>query len=71
MWLAIALVVAVAITLFAMTSPQQDAQATGYEDADIPKIGDSKEIPLLFGCRWMDSAGVSDSGDFRTTEIKS
>lgn len=49
---------------------QKDAKYKAIEESDVPTADAGKEIPVLFGRRWLKSPNVVWYGDIRIEPIK-
>lgn len=66
--------VGIAIALvasFALRPKPQTQPPAGLGDIKAPTASDGRELPVLFGCRYIRGPNVVWYSDFRTTAIKS
>lgn len=66
--------VGVALSLlatFVLRPKPQTQPPAGLNEVNVPTAEDGREIPVLFGCRWVRGPNVVWYGDLNTTPIKS
>ena len=71
MWQFLVGVAIALIASFALRPKPQTQPPAGLGDIKAPTAEDGREIPVLFGCRYIRGPNVVWYGDFRTTAIKS
>jgi hypothetical protein len=72
MWWQLAWMVVMAVVSYAMrpkTSAPQ-VKPAGLNEIDFPTAQAGREIPVLFGTRWITGPNVVWYGDLRTTPIR-
>lgn len=70
-WCLVIMVVMMAASYMIMQSQSGDDQRpTGVDDINFPTASAGKDIPVVFGSRWVNSPNVVWYGDVRTRPIR-
>lgn len=71
MFLFIAGVAVALVVSYALAPKPQSRPPAGLNELKVPTAEEGREIPVLFGCRKIESPNVVWYGDLRTKAIKS